>query len=108
MERNGDQCICPTCGRSVAYDGDCDRVRHHCGKPIEAATLRPFDCLRLGEYAGSGTERADQKRGGCRSCKKMTALFECEIHGVCTPIGVAKDKSIQSCDNCSDRTRPTE
>lgn len=92
--RAGAKIVCRNCGRT--FD-DIRMVRGAiCGEPI-TPRRDPTSCQHFVAWTGTNTEA---KCGGCQSAKAMTALAECELHGLVTPIGVAKDKSIRSCRGC--------
>lgn len=57
----------------------------------------PLACVHFLGFTGAETEA---KCGGCQSAKAMTALAECELFGLVTPISVAKDKTIRACKGC--------
>lgn len=88
---------CEKCGRSVRVPDTAGRISCHCVRPIPR---EPTNCLHFLGPTGDQTESA--KCGGCQTATAMTAVAECELHGLVTFIHRAKDEAFKCCKNCKD------
>lgn len=60
-----------------------------------------FECIHISEGPfDDGLVEADPGCG-CPNYGPMTSVFECAVHGECTPAGKAKDGSIMACKDCN-------
>src|SRR5690606_14195224 len=102
----------PVCGFSVITTKACERINAKCdpSRKRQAIDLTqpnqpkrdPLKCLHL----LSPTER-NVPVIGCGGCgsKGETAVFECELHGECTPLASRTDSKVVACDSCGNYAR---
>jgi hypothetical protein len=80
---------CPVCGRRVSLPSRAiAKAKREC--------LQRADCLHLGEPTG----RLKRIRGGCPSHR--TAIYECELHGECSPLAETTAAWVVACRGCGD------
>lgn len=92
---------CEHCGASCCNPG----LKVHCvAKPgaikYSSPKVEPTNCIHFLGPTGDQTESA--KCGGCQTATAMTAVAECELHGLVTFIHRAKDEAFKCCKNCKD------
>lgn len=66
----------------------------------KATSPRTAACQHFLGPTGEQTET--HRHCGCKTATGMTALADCELHGVCTFVGRAKDEAIPFCQTCDD------
>lgn len=91
---------CPRCGFVLPWDTP-HPPKRICEPPQEDNRRRKVAnksryCIHLGEPLGQNVEAIKTK--GCKTSRPMTAVFECELYGECTPL--AESKIVRSCCSC--------
>lgn len=90
---------CDKCKTVRRYKGN--RNCRPDGKPsIKRTRHNPLLCNHLLEY--SGTDTILNQCGGCKTAVGKTGVWNCQLHGLVTPLGVSKDKTITPCKQCTD------
>lgn len=92
---------CPVCGDTFTRP-----TRNVCKptKPTKPDTSEAPEPQQCRHWLGVTDQTTRTKKGcGCKSATGMTALAMCELHGLVTFVGQARDASIRFCLKCPDK-----
>lgn len=91
---------CKTCGHTIDRDFPKGLYRY-CGTGPQRSGIESelMSCRWLGEHVAD----TQPKTCGCKSGAwgaQASAVFACELHGLCSPLCTSKDKAIEPCNGC--------
>jgi hypothetical protein len=79
---------------------DCERCYAKCKAYPDEPSRNPLDCRHLLAFTGNNAPLA--KCGGCQTATGETGIWQCELHGLVTPLAKSTDATLRHCGGCRD------